>query len=51
VKKMLTAFGSTYVCEKLFQSWTFQKNKFCLRLTDEQLRVALQSYPSNFKAS
>jgi hypothetical protein len=44
VKKMLTAFGSTYICEKSFFSHELHKkiNKFCLRLSDELLCAALR---------
>jgi hypothetical protein len=44
VKKMLTALGSTYICNRAFSVMNFTKkiNKFCLRLPDKQLYAALR---------
>lgn len=51
--KLLTLFGSTYVCEAAFSKMNFIKNKFRNRLADEHLqelmRIACSSFTSNFR--
>ncbi|XP_050066642.1 general transcription factor II-I repeat domain-containing protein 2A-like [Aphis gossypii] len=49
-KKMITAFGSTYICEQTFSILKFRKNKYCSRLSDEHLNAVLRISTSNLKA-
>jgi hypothetical protein len=49
-KKMITAFGSTYICKQAFSVMNYQKNKYCSRLTSEHLYAMLWISSSSFKA-
>lgn len=50
--KLLTLFGSSYVCEAAFSKMNFIKNKFRSRLTDEHLQdlmtIACTNFSPNF---
>ncbi|XP_068107468.1 general transcription factor II-I repeat domain-containing protein 2-like [Hyperolius riggenbachi] len=41
-KKMLSLFGSTYLCEKTFSAMNFNKNRVRTRLSDSHLRDILR---------
>uniref|UniRef100_K7GDH0 SPIN-DOC-like zinc-finger domain-containing protein n=1 Tax=Pelodiscus sinensis TaxID=13735 RepID=K7GDH0_PELSI len=41
-KKMLSLFGSTYMCEKTFSAMNFNKNRVRTRLSDSHLRDILR---------
>ncbi|XP_063951725.1 SCAN domain-containing protein 3-like [Lytechinus pictus] len=52
--KILTIFGSTYICEQCFSNMNFIKNKYRNRITNTHLcnvlRVAITSVKPNFSA-
>ena len=50
IKKMITAFGSTYLCEQTFSIVKYRKNKYCSQLSDEHLNAVLRISTSNMKA-
>ncbi|KAJ8718896.1 hypothetical protein PYW07_016452 [Mythimna separata] len=51
--KLLTLFGSTYICEAAFSKMIFIKNKFRSQLTNEHLQdlmtIACTNYTPNFR--
>jgi hypothetical protein len=49
-KKMITAFGSTNICEQTFSILKIRKNKYCSRLSVEHLNAVLRISKSNIKA-
>lgn len=49
-KKMITAFGSTYICEQTFSILKLRKNKYCSRFSDEHCNGVLRISTSNIKA-
>ena len=51
VKSVLTACGSTYICEETFSFMNFVRSKFCSRLTDEHSHGTLSISHSRFKAN
>jgi hypothetical protein len=48
-KKMIMAFGSTYICEQAFSVLNYWKNKYCSRLTNEHLHPKLRFSSSSFE--
>ena len=48
---ILSIFGSTYVCERLFSNMNYIKNRYCTCLTDNSLqscvKVKVSSYSPN----
>jgi len=50
-KRMITAFGSTYLCEQTFSIAKYlKKNKYCSRLSKINLNAVLRIPTSNMKA-
>ncbi|KAM4694222.1 general transcription factor II-I repeat domain-containing protein 2-like [Discoglossus pictus] len=48
-KKMLSLFGSTYLCEKTFSAKNFNKNRVRTRLSDSHLRDILRIQTTAFE--
>jgi 17beta-estradiol 17-dehydrogenase/3beta-hydroxysteroid 3-dehydrogenase/mitotic-spindle organizing protein 1 len=46
--KMLTVFGSTYICEQTFSRMKFIKSKFRTRMSDDHLHHYLRISVTNF---
>jgi tryptophan synthase beta subunit len=51
--RLISIFGTTYVCESLYSTLKFIKSKYRSELTDEHLselvRTALTNYQPDFK--
>jgi hypothetical protein len=47
---MITAFGSTYVCEQAFLVMNYRSNKYCFQITNKYMQAMLRISSSSFKA-